>query len=140
MSFLSRIKNHKTFVTFFKFGIVGFSNTVIAYSVYALLVRLGVYYIMANIISFFAGVINSFYWNNKYVFRNRKNKGTRIAFIKAAVSYALTGIILANLLLYFLVETIKISRYLAPLFILIVTVPSNFFLHKFWVFREKGTE
>ena len=140
MSFISRFKYHDTFVTFFKFGIVGLSNTFIAYSVYALLVWFGVHYILANVLSFFIGIINSFYWNNKYVFKRKKKEGIHIPFIKTAVSYALTGILLANFLLYFLVETLKISRYLAPLLILIFTVPSNFLLHKFWVFREKSTE
>jgi putative flippase GtrA len=117
---------------------VGLSNTVIGYTVYILLVTFGVYYIMANIISFFAGIINSFFWNSKFVFKKTGKKGMYISFIKAAISYAFTGILLANFLLYFSVEILEISKYLAPLVSLIITVPSNFFLNKFWVFREQG--
>ena len=53
----------------FKFGIVGASNTVISYVVYAILVYLGMHYLAANVIAYFAGVINSFIWNSKYVFK-----------------------------------------------------------------------
>ena len=128
-------KNLQLFIQFFKFGIVGLSNTIIAYVVYVLLLQIGIYYIIANVISFFAGTINSFFWNNKFVFK-RHEKNVYLPFIRTVISYAITGLVLANLLLYFFVEILNISKYLAPLLNLIVTVPANFVLNKFWVFKE----
>ena len=126
----------KNFIQFFKFGIVGLSNTVIAYAVYAIFITFGVYYIIANLISFFAGITNSFFWNSKFVFNKRKDKGFFFPLIKAIISYSLTGIILANILLFLSIEILNISQYLAPLVSLVITVPSNFFLNKYWVFKE----
>ena len=60
-------------IQFLKFSIVGLSNTIVSYLVYAALLFIGVNYIVANIVSYFAGVINSFYWNNKYVFDNERS-------------------------------------------------------------------
>jgi putative flippase GtrA len=137
MAFLKNNKLTDIFIQFFKFSIVGLSNTIIAYGLYILLVRFGVYYIVANIISFFVGIVNSFFWNSKFVFKKKEKKGMYLSFIKTAISYAFTGIILANFLLYFFVEVLEISKYLAPLVGLVITVPSNFFLNKYWVFREQ---
>ena len=54
---------------FIKFGLIGVLNTLITISSYMLLVYLGVYYILANIIGYSLGIINSFYWNKNWVFQ-----------------------------------------------------------------------
>ena len=53
---------------FIKFGLVGISNTVISYVAYVVCVYVGIHYFGANAIGFVISVLNSFYWNNKYVF------------------------------------------------------------------------
>ena len=47
----------QTLIQFIKFGIVGASNTVISYGIYALLTYFGVPYVISNIIGFVVGVI-----------------------------------------------------------------------------------
>lgn len=125
------------FLQFIKFGVVGLSNTAISYAIYTALVYFSVYYIAANTIAFIISVLNSFFWNNKFVFT--KNKGekrnTGKTIIKTFITYSFTGLILSNILLYLLVNTANISKYIAPLFILAVTIPLNFILNKFWAFR-----
>ncbi|NLL91885.1 MAG: GtrA family protein [Ruminococcaceae bacterium] len=124
---------------FIKFGLVGVSNTLISYVTYAVLVYFGVQYVFANVIAFVISVLNSFYWNNKFVFKKEKDE-TRSVFrslLKTFISYASTGLILANFLLLILVEKFKISKYLAPVFILVVTIPLNFLLNKFWAFKTQ---
>ena len=129
-------------IQFIKFGIVGVSNTAISYFTYSLLVYIGVYYIIASVIAFIISVINSFYWNNKLVFASNDNliKTLIIKFIKTFLAYASTGLVLQNVLLWTLVEQFKFSKYLAPLFILIITVPLNFVLNKYWAFKEVQNE
>lgn len=64
------------FLQFVRFGVVGASNTVVAYGVYVvalLAIRSGGFwltydYLIANITSFILSVAWSFFWNNKYVF------------------------------------------------------------------------
>ena len=53
---------------FIKFGLVGLSNTAISYFTYALCIYIGLHYFIANALGFVLSVLNSFYWNNKYVF------------------------------------------------------------------------
>jgi putative flippase GtrA len=125
-------------VQFVKFGGVGFFNTLISYAVYSALVYAGLYYIFSNVIAFMAGIINSFFWNNKYVFKDTgKRRSVLKSFVKTLISYGFTGLILTNLLLFVLVDLLRASKYIAPFFCLLITVPLNFALNKFWAFKPR---
>ena len=127
------------FLQFIKFGIVGLSNTLISYGVYAGLTYIGVPYVLASVIGFVASVLNSFFWNNRYVFK--KNDGERRnpwwTLAKTFLAYAGTGLILSNILLALFVEKMGVSKYLAPIISLVITIPLNFVINKFWSFRTK---
>lgn len=124
-------------IQFIKFSIVGLSNTIVSYIVYALLLFMGLNYIISNIISYFAGVINSFYWNNKYVFDNDSSdlRSLFSSFSKLLASSAFTGLIINNMLLYFWVSVLGISSIFGPLLNLLVTYPLNYILSKYWAFK-----
>lgn len=124
---------------FIKFGIVGISNTLISYLVYVVLVGVHINYLLASIMGFVVSVINSYYWNNKYVFKKQEDE-QRIwwkTLIKTFVSYAGTGLVLSNLLLVIWIEFIKVPEIVAPLINLLITVPLNFTINKLWAFKEK---
>ena len=133
------------FLQFVKFGIVGVSNTVIAYVLYmaSLLgfrsagLFTGADYLAAQIISFVLSVLWSFYWNNKMVFRPLEGKQRTWwkALLKTYVSYSFTGLFLNTVLLVLLVQVLHISEFIAPVFNLIINVPINFLINKFWAFK-----
>ena len=130
--------NKKTIIQFIKFGIVGLSNTVISYVIYVLLVYINFHYIFANIFAFIISVLNSFFWNNKYVFKSENNKRNIFhSLIKTYISYAFSGIIIGNLLLFIFIDILHISKYIAPFFGLFISVPLNFLLNKQWVFKSE---
>lgn len=127
----------KTLLQFIKFGIVGFLNTIISYVIYALLTYLGVYYVISNIIGFIASVLNSFFWNNRYVFKKSddEKRNPWWTLVKTFLAYSSTGLVLANVLLVLFVDKLEISKYIAPTIILVVTIPLNFLINKFWSFK-----
>ena len=134
------------FLQFVKFGIVGLSNTVISYAVYlASLLFLQKYnllsrvdYLVAQFIGFLLSVLWSFYWNRKYVFRaDTEDIPWLQALLKTYVSYAFTGIFLNSVLSIVWVQILGISKLIAPIINLLVSVPLNFILNKFWAFRSK---
>jgi putative flippase GtrA len=129
----------ETITQFIKFGIVGLSNTVISYIIYSIFVYLGLHYIVASVIAFIISVLNSFFWNNKYVFKKHYDQKRNILYslLKTYFSYAFTGLILQNILLVVFIDFIHISKYIAPLFGLTVTVPLNFILNKLWAFKPE---
>ena len=92
---------------------------------------------VASVVSFVLSVLWSFYWNNRFVFKS--DKGQRSIFkslLKTYISYGFTGFILANALLFLWVNILHIPKTIAPLISLVITVPANFLLNKFWAFRN----
>lgn len=130
----------KTMIQFIKFGIVGVSNTLISYVMYMIGIGLGFHYLLANFLAFTVSVINSFYWNNRYVFKKGEGEARSPfkAFVKTALSYAGTGLVLSSILLAVQVDVLGVPKWLAPLINLAVTVPLNFILNKLWAFRSES--
>ena len=129
-------------VQFVKFGLVGVSNTLVYYACYSILVRLGCHYALANGIGFVISVLNSYLWNNLFVFKKTegRKRSTAAALVKTFISYALTGLLLQTLLLHLLIDIAGISKYIAPLLCVCVTTPLNFLLNKFWTFRDQAPD
>ena len=126
-------------VQFIEFCVVGVSNTLIHYTVYALLVFLRLNYVLANLIAFLISVTNAFYWNNKYVFKTRQGEKRSLlrSFLKTVLSYGITGLGLSTVLLILWVEILHLPELLGPVLNLLVTIPLNFLLNKFWAFGSK---
>lgn len=127
------------FMQFIKFGIVGLSNTFISYFSYLIFYNLGCYYLIASVLSFVVSVTNSFYWNNKYVFKaDVEEKRSLIkTYVKTFVAYSSTGLVLSNVLLFVWVQILGISEVIAPLINLTITIPLNFIINKYWAFRNE---
>lgn len=131
---------------FIKFGIVGLSNTLVSYLIY--IVSLKIFqsmellsktdYLVSSVIAFFLSVLWSFYWNNKYTFKTEEGEKRFLgrALLKTYISYALTGLVLNNIFLYVWVQIVEISKDIAPVINLIITVPLNFLLNKYWAFKK----
>ena len=150
-------------VQFVKFGLVGVSSTLISYGVemlcyYVLFrdtdfsgtarameglglalspdqVRVGV----TTLLAFAVSVTNAYYWNSRYTFRAEGRQSfaqKAAAYAKSVGSYALTGLVLSPAIKMFLVGR-AVPFYLASLLSLLVTIPINFVMNKFWAFRKK---
>jgi len=163
---LTRLKQGKLapLVQFIKFGLVGVSNTLISYAVemlgyYVLFVRssfagivallsaLGiaitgeqVRVIVVTLLSFVISVTNSYYWNSRYVFKSGRKRTLAEhagAYLRTVACYALTGILLSPAIKLWLGH-MGIPFWAASLMSLIVTIPLNFVMNKFWAFARKG--
>ena len=138
-------KKRQTFKEFLQFGLVGVSKTIISYLLYVVTLLLvsksGVKfdYIIANIVSWLLSVLWSFYWNNKFVFKKEEGEKRNIwaALFKTYVSYGFTGLILNNILSVLWVSVLHISKMLAPIINLVISIPINFFMNKLWAFGKK---
>lgn len=121
---------------FAKFGLVGVSNTLISLGVYYLLVGLGVHYLLANAAGFVISVCNSYFWNSRFVFKDKQETSGVRAFIKVFCSYGVS-FCLSSVLMVLFVQILGISEYLAPILRLLFTIPLNFVMNKLWAFKEK---
>lgn len=142
----------ETFKQFIRFGVVGVSNTIIGYLIYVISLSVMRFYNMwvsydiyvAQFIMFLLSVAWSFYWNNKYVFKGSINSKRDIikSLLRTYVSYAFTSLILSEILLVLWVEYLTINDFIAPILSLLITVPLNFVIQKYWAFRggEQNTK
>ena len=90
-------------------------------------------------VGFVLSVLWSFYWNRKFVFRAEEGKQIPWlrALVKTYISYAFTGLFLNSVLSVLWVEVFGMSKIVAPILNLIISVPINFLMNKFWAFRSK---
>ena len=95
-------------------------------------------YLVAQFFGFVLSVLWSFYWNRRFVFKEGAEKVSwPVALLKTYASYAFTGILLNSILSFLWVEYLHIPKLIAPVINLLVSVPLNFILNKFWAFGEK---
>lgn len=153
----------KNVFQFLKFGLVGVSNTIISEVIYIVIVLFRGNYAVASLLGFVISVLNAYYWNNKFVFKENPDGEKRVwwkVLIKTYMAYA--GGFLLNLGLLFLwIDIIHIENYMEPVreflrnafslelevgvigslvaegISLILTIPINFFVNKYWAFRQE---
>ena len=124
---------------FIKFGLVGVSNTLVSWACYYLFLWINEdLYLVGSVVGTVVSIANAFFWNDKYVFQSaesdRKNKLKRLG--KTYVSYGGTSL-LGMMLLWLEVHILGLSKVWAPPVNLVVTIPLNFLINKFWTFRKK---
>lgn len=127
----------KLFWQFFKFGLVGLSNTAVSMACYYVFLFIDPnLYMVGSIVGTIVSIANAFYWNDKYVFKDSQNdwKSKLKRLGKTYISYGGTSI-LSNVLLWVEVSFFAVSKSIAPIVNLIVTIPLNFIINKLWTFN-----
>jgi putative flippase GtrA len=90
---------------------------------------------VGNVAGYICGVMNSYYWNSRFVFAKERSKSS-YALFKTYISYGVT-LVLSTALMFILVDKLSVSEFIAPIPTLLMTVPLNFILNKFWTFGSK---
>lgn len=126
-------------IQFIKFGLVGASNTLISYSIYYFALVAGLHYQLGNLIAYIITVFISFLINGNWVFKKQDNeaRGFWIPLLKVYISYGLTSLVLNSILLYIQIDLFGMKEEIAPIINLVITIPLNFLLNKYWAFGKK---
>lgn len=134
------VKLFKRLQQFIKFGMVGISNTVISFAAAALYIFIlgdtPVNAVVGNFIGFVLSVINSYFWNSRFVFKNKTETNGKKAFAKVVVCYGVS-LCLSTVLVYIFTDWMHLNGYLALALRLLFTIPLNFFMNKLWAFKDK---
>lgn len=142
--FKIRISDEKwdKIMQFVKFGIVGVSNTMISWIFYYAFLLLGFHWLIGSVVGFVVSVLNSFFWNNKYVFVKEDGhvRNPWMALFKMFLAYGFSGLVLNNILMWIWIDLFGISEFLTPIINMFITVPINFVINKLWAFRGKKGE
>lgn len=139
----------KLFWQFFKFGIVGLSNTAISYSIdmlcyYVILPQVSwpdeIKIVVSNALAFAVSVTNSYYWNNRYVFGAGEGKTLRqhlSAYLRTVLCYGITGLLIGPAFKLWL-NGRGVRYWLSSVCCLVITIPLNFVMNKYWAFGNDG--
>lgn len=121
---------------FIKFALVGILNTLINWILFFILNNMGVYYLIANVISYSISTLNSYVWNSKWVFKYKgdNKKETTLKFILLNIF----GLILNTLILFVLVDKLGFNKMIGLIITTAIVMIINYLINKLWVF--KGTK
>jgi len=132
-----------TVAQFLKFNMIGLLNTAIDFAVFAVLIWAGVYYVIAQLLSYAAGMLNSYIWNSKFTFGDTRERLDRKASLGRMVRFAVwNGIMLglSILLLAAFAELTAIGEIYAKAVVTVIIVAINFYGSKRFVFKSAQLE
>jgi putative flippase GtrA len=125
--------NVKLVVQFLKFGIVGVSNTLLAFAVYTVLLKVfGVWYVAASGIGFAAGAVNGFLLNRRWTFR--EHVGDALTPVRWAIVQS-CGLALNLGLVYVFVHDLGLDELVGQIPTTAIVTVLTFAANRSWTFR-----
>ncbi|MCM3202951.1 GtrA family protein [Paenibacillus illinoisensis] len=120
--------------TLIKFGIVGVMNTAVDALVFTMLAALGTPALIAQVISYSCGVLNSYWWNGRWTFRDARRQGPNNELLRFVITNLIVLALLSLILFlsnHILAWNLVISKAAATLLGMIL----NYIASRYWVFR-----
>ena len=121
---------------FVKYGLVGASNTIVNFVVYSIGVTIGIHYLIALVLGYAVGALNSYLLNRHWTFRAghiaHTTAGTRFALVTSA------AIALNVALLYVLVHHAGIAKTPAQAILVLPILAVTFPINRWWSFAHPG--
>lgn len=130
---LARHLGKPVVVQFAKFGLVGVSNTLIAFAVYTLLLKVfGVWYLAASAIGFVLGAANGFLLNRRWTFAG--HVGDAFTPVRWGIVQG-CGLALNEGLLFLFVDEAGVEKLLGQAFATAIVTVLTFLVNRAWTFR-----
>ena len=124
-----------------KFGLVGFSGTILDFGILALLKSFGMPTLPANTFSYSMGIINNYLWNRRWTFEADAQPWL-LQFLRFALT-SIIGLMFNNLIVLFLEFTFngfqltESQTYIPAKIVATIAVFFwNYFANKIWTFKE----
>jgi putative flippase GtrA len=114
-----------------RFAAVGVANTLLSLCVYAVLVRVGLHYLLASSVAFALGVVNSYALNRRWTFRSRDRRAPE------AVRFGVVQCVGLGVdvgLLYALVDRVGVQHLVAQALVFPAASAVTFLLSRHWAF------
>jgi putative flippase GtrA len=129
---LARLNGPKL-VQYVKFGIVGVSNTLLAFTIYTVLLKVfGVWYLGASAIGFVIGAVNGFLLNRRWTFAG--HVGDSLTPVRWGIVQG-CGLGLNLGLLYLFVDGAGIEKLLGQALATGIVTVITFLVNRAWTFR-----
>ncbi|KOY15166.1 GtrA family protein [Paenibacillus xylanivorans] len=125
-------------VTLFKFGIVGVLNTAVDAMVFTLLAAAGTPALIAQVISYSCGVVNSYWWNGRWTFHDAGRQGKKNEIMRFVITN-LVVLALSSLILYICNSTWGWSVVMSKILATLSGMGINYIASRYWVFRADSS-
>ncbi|QOS78758.1 GtrA family protein [Paenibacillus sp. JNUCC31] len=126
-------------VTIFKFGIVGVLNTAVDAMVFTLLAAAGTPALIAQVISYSCGVVNSYWWNGRWTFHDAGRQGKKTEIIRFLTTN-LVVLALSSLILYSCNSTLGWSVMMSKILATLSGMVINYIASRYWVFQVSSSQ
>ncbi|MCQ2008796.1 MAG: GtrA family protein [Sporolactobacillus sp.] len=114
----------------FIFGSVGVSNTAVDFIVFFVLAHFfSIFYAAAQVLSYGAGMLNSYIWNSKITFSESKRSLSRL------IRFIVLNLAVLGITLLAMHSMLFLPLYINKLISTLIGLSVNFLLSKLWVFR-----
>ena len=144
-------EQEQAFMQFVKFALVGVTNTIVSYLIIAITIftlnhTVGAHpanKFIANCVGWFLSVIWAYMLSSRFVFKESEDGEKRVwwqTLLKTYAAYAFTGLGISNLVSLVSVDLLGINEYIAPAITLVISVPINFVINKFWAYKQKAKD
>lgn len=120
-----------------RYGFWGIITVLVNFLSYVLLIKIGVSYIIANVISIIVSKTFAYISNKYFVFKNAENKISLKEIVKFIFARGTSGLV-DFFGLIILVSYIKMDEIYGKVIIVIITTIINYILGKYFVFKSKG--
>lgn len=134
MKNIKKILNKET-ISYVIFGILTTIINLISYYFFSNIININ--YLISNIISWIISVSFAYVTNKLYVFNSKdKNKDSVIKEFIKFVNFRLTSGVIEMILLFLLVDMIRVNDIISKLVIGVIVVVLNFIFSKIFVFQK----
>lgn len=121
---------------FSRFIFVGIINTVVGYTLFAILTHLEIFYLVSLTVSHILATVNSYFWNRKFTFKsNNKINGEIQRFVLVYTSTYICNFIL----LFIAVDFLKVKPVIAQVPIIFIVAIVSFLGQRLFTFKPNQT-
>lgn len=120
--------------TLIKFGIVGVMNTAVDALVFTMLAALGTPALIAQVISYSCGVLNSYWWNGQWTFRDARRQGPNNELLRFVITNLIV-LALSSLILFLSNNILGLNLVISKAAATLLGMILNYIGSRYWVFR-----
>ncbi len=134
MIFLETLKNNKLINQFLRYVVVGGLAFVVDFGTLFILTEYAhLYYLTSSAVSFILGLNVNYFLSKKFVFGSSRLKSVHVEYV-AIIFISLTGLLLNQLLLWFITEKLGLFYLYSKLISAAIVLVYNFAIRKITVF------
>lgn len=122
---------------FFRYAFVGGIASVVDWGVLWGVEKIGVYYLLAAVVSFFAGLLTNFLLSKKLVFHGETARVNSFVEFLAYGAIGAVGLLLTLLIMFVLTEWAKFYFMVSKIIATVLVLMWNFFARKVLIYKKK---